>query len=295
MGRRDITQDPDPNRYHGAIKSRVLTFLDSAEGKFYLRDVYDYCDGHDDRMRATIRQVLYVERKEGRIKSEGDRAGCYRKVQSNFNVVDLASLEEEPSLDVLLPLGLDRFVSIYPRDLIIYAGVSNVGKSIFALETVRLNMLRFPCYFFSTEMSAQACRKRISAHRDTPLQNWKINFVDSFASYTDIIQPDALNFIDYVEAPEGEFFKIPSILSGIHNRLRKGVAIVTLQKNPGLSHGVGGFQTQAKAAIFITLENNIATVQKAKNWNKINPNQFQARYETKAGINLCRIGDWISP
>ena len=144
-------------------------------------------------------------------------------------------------------------------------------------------------------MSARACVKRLSKHRETPLKDWKMNFVESFNDYSDVTQPDALNFIDYVEPPDGEYFKVPSILSAIQRKLNEGIAIVALQKNPGVSYGIGGHQTKAKPSIFCTLEGNVCKVEKVKNFNKINPNGYTVKFKIFDGLNLSRIGDWIPP
>ena len=81
----------------------------------------------------------------------------------------------------------------------------------------------------------------------------------------------------------------------IQRKLNEGIAIVALQKNPGTSYGIGGFQTKAKPSIFCTLEGNILKVEKAKNFNKINPNGYTAKFKIFDGINLSRVGDWIPP
>ena len=97
-----------------------------------------------------------------------------------------------------------------------------------------------------------------------------IKISDSFSNYLDIIKPDDINFIDYLEVKEGEFYKIPSMLGEIQRKLKNGLAFVAIQKNPGTEYGVGGHQTRAKAALFLTIEaqypENILKVVKAKNF-----------------------------
>jgi hypothetical protein len=291
----DLREIHDPNTYWGAVRARVDEYIFSADGKFYLSDVYDFAGARDDRAKSAVRTNLSRAKKDGRIKPCDGRAGCYRPIERDFEVVDLMTLNDTAPMAVNLPLGIGHMVEIFPKDLICFAGTPNQGKTTFMLESVRLNMGRFDCYYFSSEMSARACRNRISKHLETPLKDWKIKFVESFTDYADVIQPDDLNLVDYVEPVDGEYFKVPSILSSIQRRLKNGVAIVALQKNPGASYGVGGQQTKAKPSIFCTLEGNICKIEKAKNFDKINPNGYTAKFKIFDGINLSRVGNWTPP
>lgn len=291
----DLTQVHDPNRFYGIVRARVDEYISSAEGRFYLREVYEHCGAHDDNAKSAVRMAVQRAKKDKQIKACDGRAGCYRRVENDFEVIDLMSITDIEPLKIQLALGAGGFVQVFPKDLIVYAAPPNEGKTTFLFENLRLNMDRFICYYFSSEMSARACRNRLSKHRETPLKDWKISFVENFTSYEDVVQPDALNFIDYVEPPEGEYFKVPSLLSSIQRKLNQGIAIVALQKNPGTSYGVGGYQTKAKPSIFFTLENNICKVEKAKNFNKINPNGYTAKFKIYDGINLSRVGNWQAP
>jgi len=293
----DPTKDPDPIRACGTIANMVGLFVDEAEGRFYTFEVYEYCGVRKDRIgEQAVRQALQREKRRGRIEAAGDRAGCYRRVEREFETIDLASLGEEPAMEVALPLGVHRLVEIFPKDLIVFAGIPNAGKTAFMLEAVRMNMNRFQCFYFSTELGARTARMRISKHPHTPLQEWKFNFVESFRSYVDVVQPDAMNLIDYVEVADGEAFKIPSILGGIQRRVQKGVALVALQKNPGADHAVGGHQTLAKPALFVSLESGTMKILKAKNWrSEINPNGYSIRFKIRNGIELIKAGEWTAP
>ncbi len=294
--REDLKDIHDPNRYYGVIRARVEEYISNAEGKFYLNDVYDYCDAKDRNSKSAVRMALHRAKKDEKIKPADGRAGCFKKVENDFRVIDLMTIDDTSPLDIRLPLGINTLVEIYPKDLIVFAGVPNQGKTCFLLEAVRLNMNKFSCFYFSSEMSGKTCKMRISKHRETSLKDWKIKFVESSSDYADKIQPDDLNFIDYVEPPEGgEYYMIPLILSAIQRKLNDGIAFVAIQKNPGVAHGMGGFQTKSKPSLFCTLENNVCCIEKAKNFDKINPNGYKAKFKIFDGINLSRIGNFEAP
>lgn len=295
-----LKQGSEPNQraQYGAISARVIDFIEmyTDGGRFTVRDLYDHCNaGKDENIRIAVRQCVFKLKKDQVIEPTGNQAGCYRKVDRAFKFVPLAGLEESPPVDVKLPLGADHHVELMEKDLVVYAGVPNAGKSAFMLETVRLNMGKHKCFYFSSEMSARNCAKRLSKAEGLAVSEWTFNFCDDFQNYLDVIHPDALNFIDYVEAEDGEFFKIPSILTGIQRKLKTGLAFVALQKNPGDSSAIGGHQTRAKPSLFCTIENHTFTILKAKNWNGTNPNGFKCQFKIIGGINLIREGGWMAP
>lgn len=243
--------------------------------------------------RQTVRQCLHRLEKEGILERTGKRAGEYRKVESQFEVVDFSKVTGKP-IDIKLPLEIEQFVEIMPKDLIVIAGSPNAGKTALMFEIVRLNMQQHKIWYFSTEMGRYNCKRRLAKHEYE--DNWDFNFVDDFPNYLDVIQPDNFNIIDYVEVAEGEYYKIPSILAGIQKRLQNGVAIVALQKDPSKSYGVGGEQTKAKPALFMTIDADypgaILRIEKAKNYKDMNPYGYRHRIKIVRGINIIADGVW---
>ena len=243
--------------------------------------------------RGTVRLCLWRMERDGILERTGKRAGEYRKVEKDFEIVDFSKVTGNP-VDISLPLGIEDFVEIMPKDLIVIAGSPNAGKTALLLETVRLNMRQHKIWYFSTEMGRYNCKKRLAKHEFE--DNWDFNFVDDFPNYLDVIQPDNFNIIDYVEVMEGEFYKIPSILAGIQKRLQNGIAIVALQKDPAKSYGVGGEQTKAKPALFLTIDQDypgaMLKIEKAKNYKDMNPYGYKHKIKIIQGINIVGDGMW---
>jgi hypothetical protein len=232
--------------------------------------------------------------KDGLLERTGRRAGEYRIIDGDFEVVDLDTLDDIDPTDVRLPFEMERYVEIMPKDLIVFAGNPNSGKTAIMLETVRLNMDRHKCWYFSTELGRHNAKKRLKKHE--ACQKWTFKFIDDFPNYYDVLKPDELNFVDYVEVLEGEFYKIPSMLAGIQKKLKNGVAFVALQKNPEKDYGVGGPQTTAKPALFCAIESDypgaIIKMVKAKNYRDENPNGYIHRFKIVKGINIIPQGSW---
>jgi hypothetical protein len=233
--------------------------------------------------------------REGLLERYGEKRGCYRLVETDFAILEMDDVPDAEPMEIKLPFGMEEHVEIMPKDLVVYAGVPNSGKTALMLETVRLNMHSHRCWYFSTEMSRYNAKKRIAKHREC--NEWNFKFSDDFPNYYDVLRPNDLNFIDYVEPPEGEYFKIASYLAGIQKRLKNGLAFVALQKNPGKDYAMGGTGTTAKPALFCSIDPDfpgaILKMVKAKNYRKQNVNGYVHRFKIVDGINIIKDGTWL--
>ncbi|MEO5367728.1 MAG: bifunctional DNA primase/polymerase, partial [Magnetococcus sp. WYHC-3] len=242
-----------------------------------------------------LRTILSRLVQEGIIEQTKRVAGEYRIVNKQYEVVDLMKINEGNTADVVLPFGIGDLVGIYPKDMIVYAGAPNTGKTALMLETVRLNMNNWKCWYFSTEMGRFNARDRIGKHETC--KDWNFNFIDDVPNYLDILHPDDLNFIDYLETDaEGKYFMIAGMLGAIQKRMRNGVVFVALQKKTGANWALGGEQTKAKAALFCGIDSDypgaIMRLEKAKNFKGVNPNGHCIKFSIRGGINVEERGVW---
>jgi hypothetical protein len=285
------------NRVERNIMAEVREWVLTTSGHFLTTELQ-----HETTMttrqekKAAIMALLRLE-KEGLVIKHGTKRGCYRRVEKDYDEFNAEDMELEDPLEIHLPFELESYVEILPKDLIVIAGTPNAGKTALMLNMVYENMDKWNCHYFSTEMSRPACKRRMVRKDPPPVGGkWKFKFAENFANFEDIIKPDDLNFLDYVEQNEGEAFKIPGILAKIQRKLRNGVAIVALQKNEGVPWAIGGQQTKAKPSLFLTTETdypgNIMRVIKAKHFKDFNPNGFCMKYKIINGINLYQQTSW---
>ncbi len=275
----------------GDVREWVLT----TSGHFLTTDCHKdlQLTTRDHKKACTMALLRMVE--EGLIEKFGDKRGCFRRVERGYEEIDLDAIEDTDPLNLRLPFRMETLIELMPKDLIVFGGTTNAGKTALLMETARLNMHDHRIFYFSTELGRNAAKKRLMKHETC--KKWPFKFVDQIPNYYDIIHPDDINIVDYVEVEEGEYYKIPSILSGIQKRLKNGVAFVALQKNPGTSHGIGGAQTKSKPAVFCSLEEQypgaVLKIEKGKNWaTERNPNGLCHKYKIVNGINIISQGGW---
>ena len=251
-----------------------------------------------DQKKAGIMALLRLN-EEGVIERHGERRGSYRIVERRFETVNLKEIEDVELFDFRLPFGIERYIELLPKDLIVFSAPPNAGKTAVMLETLRLNMKRHKCFYFSSEMGRHNCKKRLAKH--STCTDWPFTFVDDFPNFIDIVQPDDITFIDYLTDDEGDAYKIPGMLAKIQKKLRNGLAIVALQKNPDtknqkVDYAVGGQQTKAKPALFCTIDPDFPgakmRIVKAKNYRNENPNGYIISFKIVQGINLLPEGIW---
>jgi len=294
------------------VSDLVRKYVDSTNGIFYLNDVYTALSIRDPKDKHLVVVALSRLVKRHILEKAGERSGCYRQINTDFDIVPFCEVnEDEERWDVRLPLGLEKYIEVYPRDIIIYSGEPQRGKTALMFECIRLNHRRHKIFYFSKELSARSVRRRIKKYKGDI--DWKFSISDDFESFTDVLQPNAINIIDYIEVTTGEYYKIPGILAQIHNRLKKlnSIAIVALQKNPEYEDkktgkktknvAIGGNQTLAKANLFCTLTPNypngaIMTIEKGKNpteeYEDGGVDGWQIGYKIVQGINLVPEGIW---
>lgn len=194
-------------------------------------------NANNPQERKKIHVVMGRLEKEGLVRKTGIRAGEYRIVKKDIVQEDWKNAEVK-SVPMVFPLGLHEAVRIAPSSIITFAGVTNSGKTALAMSMARLNC-KNTVHYFSSEIRQDAFKRRAAAHSDLNL--WNVNLYVGWNpnDLQDIIKPDGLNIIDYLEPPDGDYAKMATKLSDIQNALGTGIAIVCIQKKEG-STGVGG-------------------------------------------------------
>lgn len=306
----DTADKPIPKQE--SIPDLTRKYVDSANGIFYLNDVYTALSIRDRKDKHSVVVTLSRLVEKTILEKAGRRSGCYRKINNEFEIVQFTDIDdEEERLDIRLPFGMERYLEVYPKDMVVYSGQPQIGKTAIMFECIRLNFRRHKVFYFTKEMSKRQVLRRVKKYKGD--KAWDFSISDDFENFTDILQPNAINIVDYLEVEEGEFYKIPGMLTQIHNKLKKlnSIAIVALQKNPEIkdqktgkttkNFAIGGAQTLAKPVIFCTLTPNypngaIMRIEKGKNptdqYEDGGVDGWEIGYKIVKGINLHPQGIW---
>ena len=233
---------------------------------------------------------------DGMLERHGKR-GEFRVVDKTLNKINWRKPRGD-EFDINLPIGLNRLVSIYPKNIIILAGMSNAGKTALLMNVVGYNLDQYKnrIHYFSSEMSEEELGIRLRSFGLNDEAWAGCNFYHRTKDFQDVIFPDDINIIDFFEKYD-TFYDIGKDLSTIWEKLNKGIAIVALQKSKGKEEGRGGDFSKEKARLYITLDQDEtwikAKITKAKAWKtKINPNGLVKNIQIADGYQILEFGDW---
>lgn len=240
---------------------------------------------------------------EGIIERVGNKDGWFRKIENEAPKIDILKASAE-YVDLKLPLSLREYYRPMQKNLIIVAGTQDVGKTTFMLNIAKMNMNQgMEIRYCTSEMGGSELRSRLELFEPTvPLKDWvNIDFRERATNFQDMILPDGLNLIDYLEISDS-FYQIGSFLTEIHNRLNKGIAVIALQKDFKSDLGRGGTFSLEKPRLYLSLtanppEGNIAKIVKCKNWARqdMNPNHRECIFKVIKGCEIRSLIGWGLP
>ena len=272
------------------LTENFYLWIDDAFGQFDSRQLYADLGVTTPKDKNLIRVALFRLVEKG-ILERGRLTGTYRKIDAEANSIEL--MEEEPTpIPIKLPGGIEEYVDIHKGNVLTVAGSPNSGKTAYVLNAAISNCNNFDTIFFSSEMGSEELTLRTSK-KDVPQSEWKkIHFKKRTENFHDVVQPNALNIIDYLEVTDGEFYKIGDNIRKIYQKLEAGIALICLQMDRGGKIAWGGQKTLDKARLYITLDNNQLTIVKGKNRaSTVNPNGLVRPFKLVNGCDF-RWENW---
>lgn len=240
------------------------------------------------RDKDARRQVFCRLVKDNILERIAGRVGVYRVIEKECNELDFLTADVGAPQPIKWPFDLQTLVNIYKKNLIIVAGSKDAGKTAFLLNTILLNMNTFKTVYFSSEMGEQELALRLSKF-DYPMNSWNFKAYERASNFADAIEPDGLNFIDYLEITDN-FYLIGGELRKIYDKLNNGLAVIAVQKDEKKDLARGGAFSLEKARLYVTLDRrdhyNELKVITGKNWAQPGHNPKGKTFKFKL-VNGC--------
>lgn len=301
-------------------KSRNVTqdlkeYINTVDGTFTLNECYSAVGVSDTKEKGVIRKSLCLMCKNGDLEKAGAKSGIYRKPNRDYEVIDLDGTVPDP-LDIELPLRIDQLCNVYNGMTILAEGEKSTGKSAFGIETAWLNRNLFPGkvrYMQNGELNKQmlTIRLMLRPQEAYPIRKFseRIEFITRHRDWWDIVNPEGLNIIDYIEEHEKKYL-IPDYIAKIQERLTTGIAVIILQRVPGRDYGTGGAEIRNKPSVIVALKRqgktNSVHIEDIKSYNQQNigtlfgdevknPRGLWREYNLIDGWKFFPKGNWRSP
>jgi hypothetical protein len=271
------------------FKLAVHEWIYLAAGEFSVRDLdYDMGIQQDSKVKKNRTLALEELLLEGVIERVGKKRGVYRQVKKDMIEIDYKNADQQ-SVDLWLPFEIHKIVRIMPGNIIQINGEKNSGKTAFMLNIVKNNQNKFNVHYFNSEMGAGELKMRLSLFDGLNVNDWKMRAYERSADFADVIFPGEgnINIIDFLELHD-EFYRMGEYMRQIHDALKGAIAIVAIQKNPGVDMGLGGSRTEEKPRLILNISHGKVKIKMAKNWVSANGNP-NGKYLKFKLVNGCKL------
>lgn len=251
--------------------------------------------------KDSARHVLHKMSEKGIIENVGRKTGNYRKVKAD-SPEQMWWEADGKALPIRFPMGVHNYAKIFPGNIILLEGQKSQGKSSFAIEFSRLNENVFPedrILYQNVEMANDEIKDRIKAYEDDNIwtrDKWidRIKFTRRHDSWWDLILPNGLNVVDYL-IEYNEPYKLPQFIFEIHKKLKNGIALVVVQRDPLKPYPSGGRATRDIPRLILSLVHHKIRLEDVKTfWEGLphNPTGLVCKYKKVHWWKFIKDGEW---
>jgi len=278
MGRKDERE----RNLAQEIRDWVLT----SKGVFTSSDIYSALVLQNRSEKNKLSVYLGRLLDEKLIERAGERNGQFRRIEKEYEVMDLTK-EVGGYLPIEWPFGLENKVGMTKKSIAIIAGQTNSGKTAFCLNFALYNMDTMPVRYLTSEMGSVEMKNRL-VPMGLSMEEWcKVEFIERANQYHDLILPDGITIIDFMEK-SNNFYEIAGDIKTIFDRLVSGVVLIAIQKKAGQDFGRGGEFSAEKARLYLSMSPGKLKITKGKNWVNpmINPNNLEINFKLLHGCKF---------
>jgi hypothetical protein len=278
-------------RRERTLSTDVRDWVLSTSGVFLSTDIYQclQLSTRDDKKNVSI--ILKRMCDDNELEKYGNKNGQFRRLDNEISPLDWKTADTAP-LNLQWPFGIHNLVNLYPGNVAIIAGYPNAGKTALIHNFIKLNQCQYDIHLFSSEGGREELKTRLSKF-NCPFDDWKFSYYERSGDFADVIRPDAVNIIDYLEIHD-DFYKVGGIIKSISDKLKKGFALIAIQKNSGRDEGLGGARGLEKPRLYMAMDSGRLKIVKAKSWvdSHNNPNGQTIRFKILDGCKFVIESRW---
>lgn len=277
------------------VTDEIRAIISATNGNISATYLYNALQCATSVAKSSVRTVLGRMVEEGLIERTGKRAGEYRIIDGKCEAEDWKNAKIN-NVNLWLPFELHEMIDIPSGSIILVAGSMDAGKSALLMNIVKENMEKWEINYFSSEINAAGFKNRISLFDAPFYDDWKVKFYTRMQGFADVVKPDELNIIDYLEIHDN-FFEVAKFLADIFEKLHgKGIAIVAVQKDPNKQFGRGGSFLEEKPVLSLALDYGVCRINKFKGeFKERNPRGMEYHYKLLHGSDFIMVKHWHKP
>lgn len=279
----------------------IKEWLSLIEGTFEVRQIWSELGIVTPQGRNQLRVILFrLEHQEQPILVNLGN-GKYRKIDLEKKPIDWRSANSENIIPLRWPFELEKYASIYSKNVVIVAGSKQEGKSTFLYNFIKLNMYKYAIDLFNSETGKEQMKDRftdLGIPLDAPFEAY-----ERYDNFADVIEPDRISVIDYLDL-NSEFYLAGAEIDRIFRKLTTGLAIIGMQIPPpaeAIIKGVkkiitrdyayGGGSTAKHAFIYISMSSHKLKLKHVKKpaQKNVNPENMTWLYNFDEKGQFCDI------
>ena len=280
------------SRFEGLAK-RVRSWVQDTVGWWATEELDRDLGIADPRGKENRRKIILRLREDGVIEAHPKINKQWRFVNTRVTNLNFKTASNAGILPVRWPLEIEKYVNLFPGNIAVVAGSPNAGKTALLLNFIRLNQDRFPIYYFCSEMGPVELRDRLDKFPGMDIEDWHFEAIERASDFADVIRPDCVNVIDYLEMTT-ELYLINTHLTAISHKQGSGLALVAVQKKLDAKYGRGQEFGLEKPKLYLSMDKGKLLIVKGKSWatKNVDPNGLQVTFKIVGGCQFEQTGKW---
>ncbi|MFX1552979.1 MAG: hypothetical protein ACFFBV_03550 [Promethearchaeota archaeon] len=189
------------------LSQRIEDFVKDTNGWFSYEEIDKELGLLQPSDRINRRQIIKRLKDAGVIETHTRNNKLLRYVKVAVRLIDFKAAGMKTPLAIKYPFAIENYFQTYPGNVIAIAGAADAGKTAFLLNLIRLNMIEFNIYYQTSEMGARELANRLTKFEGITLNEWTFIAGERSRDFADIIRPDCVNIVDYLELA-GDFYMV---------------------------------------------------------------------------------------
>ena len=280
------------------LAEEVGAYIDSTNGNFLSTEVHNFLGISTTLHKKNISMIMKRLCDKGLIEKYGNKNGSWRRIDRSINIQSWWEATGLP-LPIKFPLGIEEFAKVFSGNLILLEGQKSQGKSAFAIEFCRLNRRLFKdkILYQNIEMSDDELLDRFMSYGEVmPPEEWResVTFIRQSGEWWDKINPDGLNVVDYLIEYK-EAYLIADFVWKIHQKLKSGIALVVVQRDPFKPYPAGGRGVRDIPRLVISLIHHKIRLEDVKSFHMTphgNPTGMVKKYKQVNWWKFISTTEW---
>jgi hypothetical protein len=280
------------SRFEG-LSQRVTAWVKDTSGWWATQELDADLGITGTQAKENRKKILQRLREQGLVEPHPKINKQWRCVNKRVASLEFKTAGTAGVLPVKWPMGIERYVNLFPGNTVVVAGSPNAGKTALLLDFIRLNMEGFPVYYFCSEMGSVELRNRLDQFPGMSIEDWHFKALERASDFADVIVPDCINLVDYLEMTD-ELYRVNSHLTAISHKIGTGLAIVALQKKQGAQYGRGQEFGLEKPKLYLSMDRGKLQIVKGKSWAKknVDPHGLEVSFKIIGGCQFHVSQDW---